>query len=69
MPVKKIRLLLFDYGGVLAEEGYREGLHAFARANGLDAEEFFATTTDIIYGCGLVEGRNSEAAFWQLLRD
>lgn len=33
-----IRAVLFDFGGVLAEEGFRIGLRAIARLNSLDPE-------------------------------
>jgi hypothetical protein len=35
-----IQAVLFDYGGVLAEEGFREGLKNIARWHGLDPEAF-----------------------------
>jgi putative hydrolase of the HAD superfamily len=31
-----IKAVLFDFGGVLAEEGFRNGLQALAREQGLD---------------------------------
>lgn len=69
IKLKGIKLILFDFGGVLAEEGYREGLFAIARNNGLEPEQFFHTVTDIIYGCGFVTGTEKESVFWQLVRD
>ncbi len=33
-----IKAVLFDFGGVLAEEGFREGLKSIGRKNGLDPE-------------------------------
>ena len=35
-----IRAVLFDYGGVLAEEGFREGLFSIARQQGLELDAF-----------------------------
>jgi putative hydrolase of the HAD superfamily len=61
-------VFLFDYGGVLAEEGFTNGLKAIAAANGLDREEFFRRTTEIIYQCGYVTGNSSEEEFWALVR-
>ena len=33
-------VILFDFGGVLAEEGFRNGLMALGRLNGLDPNTF-----------------------------
>ncbi|HSH13765.1 MAG TPA: HAD family phosphatase [Desulfurivibrionaceae bacterium] len=61
-------VVLFDFGGVLAEEGFAAGLRAIALSQGLDPEEFFHQVERIIYDCGYVTGRNSEAGFWALVR-
>jgi len=63
-----ITTVLFDYGGVLAEEGFALGLAAIARENGLDPDAFFHTAGEAIYGCGYVTGRSTEQAYWQLVR-
>ena len=59
----------FDYGGVLAEEGYHQGLLAIAARHGLDGNHFFETVTEIIYGCGFVSGQSDEHHFWRLVRE
>jgi len=59
----------FDYGGVLAEEGYHQGLLAIATRHHLPGDPFFATVTEVIYGCGFVNGRTDEHHFWQLVRE
>lgn len=64
----KPAVVLFDYGGVLAEEGFAEGLKAIARANGLDYGQLFSQVEKIIYDCGYVTGGNSEAGFWAQVR-
>ncbi|MBA3003479.1 MAG: HAD family phosphatase [Desulfurivibrio sp.] len=63
-----ISTILFDYGGVLAEEGFTQGLSVIARENGLDPSLFVRTATEIIYDCGYVTGKNTEHAYWELLR-
>jgi len=63
-----ISTILFDYGGVLAEEGFALGLSAIARDNNLDPAPFFHTATEAIYACGYVTGKSTEQAYWQLLR-
>ncbi|HSH13823.1 MAG TPA: HAD family phosphatase [Desulfurivibrionaceae bacterium] len=62
------KVVLFDYGGVLAEEGFAEGLKAIAAAQGLDPGRFFSQVEKIIYDCGYVTGGNSEAGFWARVR-
>jgi putative hydrolase of the HAD superfamily len=64
----KIHAILIDYGGVLAEEGFREGLMAIARANGLDEREFFRQAARLAYESGYVIGKANEAEFWDLIR-
>lgn len=63
-----ISTVLFDYGGVLAEEGFTQGLAVIARENNLDPLPFFHTATETIYNCGYVTGKSTEHAYWQLLR-
>ncbi|MBM3303121.1 MAG: hypothetical protein FJY85_24645, partial [Deltaproteobacteria bacterium] len=63
-----IKAVLVDYGGVLAEEGFREGLKAIARANGLPEESFFDSATQAVYDSGYVTGHAAESAYWSLLR-
>ena len=63
-----ITTILFDYGGVLAAEGFTLGLSVIAGENGLDPAPFFHTATEAIYACGYVTGKSTEQAYWQLLR-
>jgi len=63
-----IDTVLFDYGGVIAEEGFRGGLYAIAQLNGLDAEAFHRQVSRSIADCGYLTGRADEAAFWKALR-
>jgi putative hydrolase of the HAD superfamily len=62
-----IRAVLFDFGGVLAEEGFRAGLMAIARKRNLDEESFFRTAEEIIYKTGYVTGKAKEKAYWDEL--
>jgi putative hydrolase of the HAD superfamily len=63
-----IQAILFDFGGVLADEGFREGLMAIARANGLPEQEFFQKATERVYETGYVVGKTDEASYWADLR-
>ncbi|MEN8711666.1 MAG: hydrolase, partial [Arenicellales bacterium] len=64
-----IRVLLFDYGGVLAEEGFREGLFSIARQQGLEPDAFYKVAQEGVYDTGFVSGRGTEADFWRYMRD
>ncbi len=64
-----IKADLFDFGGVLAEEGFYEGLLAIGRKNGLDPEAFFKTADSLIYETGYLVGAADEAAFWNAVRN
>ena len=65
---EEIRVLLFDYGGVVAEEGFREGLKAIARRADLDPDAFFALAARAVYDSGYVTGCAGEADYWNLVR-
>ncbi|HOG18351.1 MAG TPA: HAD family phosphatase [Syntrophales bacterium] len=64
----EIDIVLFDFGGVLAEEGFKQGLAAIAKANGLDEDGFVKTAHDTIYATGYVLGKAPERVFWSALR-
>lgn len=63
-----IKAVLFDFGGVIAEEGFREGLLAIGKKNSLDPERFFADVDRIIYDTGYLIGKTDEAFFWNAVR-
>ena len=60
-----IMAALFDFGGVLAEEGFKDGLHSIAIQNGLDPDIFIAAAFEIIYETGFVLGKVREEVFWK----
>jgi len=63
-----IEAVLFDFGGVLAEEGFRKGMEHMARMNSLDAGTFFGTARDLISTSGYLTGRCTESDYWNYLR-
>jgi len=63
-----VEAVLFDYGGVLAEEGFREGLKEIARRHGLDPESLHRLGGEAVYDSGYVLGQGDEPAFWELMR-
>ena len=64
-----IEVVAFDFGGVLAEEGFREGLEAIARLNGLDEAQFFDQATAAVDDTGDVVGKADEPLFWRTLHE
>lgn len=62
------KVFLFDYGGVLAAEGFEAGLRAIGAAGGLIPDDFFQRATELIYACGYVTGKGTESQFWALVR-
>lgn len=64
----EIKAVLFDFGGVLAEEGFKAGLSAIAEKNGMDNKEMVRTAFDTVYGLGFVAGKAREDTFWEVLR-
>jgi len=62
-------VVFFDFGGVLAEEGFRNGIKALAQNQKLDPEIVFNTAVEAVFNSGYLVGRCSEADYWQRLRD
>jgi putative hydrolase of the HAD superfamily len=60
---------LFDFGGVLAEKGFEEGLRAIAIRNGSDEIDFYNQALNIIHATGYLTGHAQEQVFWQAIRD
>jgi FMN phosphatase YigB (HAD superfamily) len=65
----RIKAIVFDFGGVVAEEGFVQGLKASATQAGLDPEKFFGTAKELIYASGYLTGHATEHDYWVLLRD
>jgi putative hydrolase of the HAD superfamily len=68
MPTPSIKAVLFDFGGVLADEGFRDGLLAMAAEQGLDVAAMPEAAMTAVYDSGFVLGRGAAADFWALLR-
>jgi len=64
-----VKAVVFDFGGVLAEEGFREGLSAIGEKNGLNPDDFFSTASELIYQTGYVTGMSNESAYWKAVRE
>jgi len=67
--MSQIRAILFDFGGVLAEEGFSNGLEALAMEQHLAVEDMTTEGMKAVYDSGYVLGKASETEFWSLLRE
>jgi putative hydrolase of the HAD superfamily len=65
----QIRAVLFDFGGVIADEGFQEGLYAIADKFGLDRKRFFQLANEAVYNSGYVTGTGSEKDYWNMVRE
>jgi putative hydrolase of the HAD superfamily len=60
-----IQAFLFDFGGVIAEEGFREGLMQIGKMNNLHPHKFYQEVRDLAYQIGYITGKVNEADFWK----
>ncbi len=60
--------MLLDFGGVIAEEGFRLGLEAIARRHEIDPAGLQREAEEAIHDTGYLTGRGTEDAFWERLR-
>ena len=63
-----IKLVLFDFGGVIADEGFKQGLFSISRENNINTREFYSAACSIISDCGYLTGDADEKTFWQEVR-
>lgn len=63
-----IRAVLFDFGGVLAEEGFGQGLESLAKEQRLAVDDMTLQGMDAVYDSGFVVGSGSASGFWSMLR-
>jgi len=68
-PNMDIRVVIFDFGGVIADEGFKLGLRSLARSSGLDEADLEAKVRNLIYASGYINGQISEADFWRQVRE
>lgn len=69
MKSREIDVVLFDFGGVLAEEGWKNGFTAIAEANGLKGDDIIQAASDTAYETGYLLGTGSESSFWNAMRE
>lgn len=63
-----VRWILFDFGGVLAEEGFHNALAELSERYGQPPDALPRLAMDAVYASGYVTGHGSEHDFWNLLR-
>jgi len=63
-----IRAVLFDFGGVFAEEGFRNGIRKIAKQSNVDTDATEKTAFALVYSTGYVLGRCNEDFFWKALK-
>ena len=63
-----IKAALFDFGGVIAEEGFKAGLMVIAEKNGMNRQAILNPGFETVYETGFVTGRVREDAFWAEIR-
>ena len=68
LPPSSICWILFDFGGVLAEEGFHNVLAELSERYGRPRDELPQMAMDAVYDSGYVTGHAGEEAFWGLLR-
>jgi HAD superfamily hydrolase (TIGR01509 family) len=64
----ELKAVLFDFGGVIAEEGFWEGIQTIGKEHGLDPDAFFQMVDALIYETGYLIGKADEASFWNEVR-
>jgi putative hydrolase of the HAD superfamily len=64
-----IRVIIFDFGGVLAEEGFKEGLKAIGKGKGLNPEDFYKIAGEMVHQVGYVTGNSEERTYWNTVRE
>lgn len=65
-PIKGI---VFDYGGVLAEEGYVNTISALAANLGKDPEAILRAAEDTLFESRYIVGKGTEGDFWERFRE
>ncbi len=56
--------LFLDFGGVIADEGYKESLFLFADKFGIERERFFQKCADLIYETGYIIGKSNQKIYF-----
>jgi putative hydrolase of the HAD superfamily len=63
-----LRAVVFDFGGVLAEEGFVLGLKRIGQEFGIGEKRALDAGERLVQSSGYVRGQASEAEFWEAFR-
>ena len=66
---QSIKAVLLDYGGVIAEEGFRNELVAMGREQGIGKDTMLGVARREVYESGFVLGWGTEETFWAAMRE
>ena len=69
MSNQSIKAVLLDYGGVIAEEGFRNELVVMAREQGIGEGTILGVARREVYESGFVLGWGTEETFWAAMRE
>lgn len=61
--------MLFDYGGVIADEGFQNGLRAMSYEQGIDVNTMMNVARSAVYDSGFILGWGTEEQFWNWMRE
>ena len=64
-----VKAVLLDFGGVIADEGFQNGLRALAREQGIDVKKMMDVAHLGVYETGFILGTGTESAFWAYMRE
>lgn len=64
-----LKAVLFDFGGVFADEGFRKGIRTIAEQSNVDPDLVEKAAFDLVYSTGYVLGKCNEEAFWKAMKE
>ncbi|MCW7752808.1 HAD family phosphatase [Desulfobotulus sp. H1] len=62
-------LVLLDFGGVIAEEGFKTAMADLADSQGKNPETLKRQAFDLVYATGFTTGKIKDTSFWKIFRD
>ena len=69
MSNHSIKAVLLDYGGVIADEGFQNGLRLMAREQCIDEDTMMNVARSAVYDSGFILGWCTEDEFWKWMRE
>ncbi|AGW14969.1 HAD family hydrolase [Megalodesulfovibrio gigas] len=66
MNISRPRAVLFDFGGVIAREGFLDALTCQALARSLEPSAVIAAAVEAMYGSGYLTNTAGEDVFWDM---